>query len=82
MSTIGARAFAASTRRAGDGARSAKSTVICAPMIGCTPDFASFSENSSAPKRLLVSVIASAGMESALARWAKASMASAPSRKE
>ena len=51
-------------------------------MIGCTPDFASFSENSSAPNRLLVSVIASAGIESALASLASDSIRSAPSRSE
>ena len=41
-----------------------------------------FSENSSAPKRLLVSVIASAGISSALANFASDSMVSAPSRSE
>ena len=53
---------------------SPKSTVICAPMIGCTPILASFSENSSAPNRLLVSVIASAGIASALASLASVSI--------
>ena len=51
-------------------------------MIGWTPDLASFSENSSAPNRLLVSVIASAGIASALASLASVSIASAPSRSE
>ena len=47
-------------------------------MIGCTPLLASFSENSSAPNRLLVSVIASAGMELALASLASVSMVERP----
>ena len=51
-------------------------------MIGCTPDLASFSENSSAPNRLLASVIASAGIASALASLASVSIESAPSRSE
>ena len=47
-------------------AASAKSIVVLArPMIGWTPALASFSENSRAPNRLLVSAIASAGMASA-----------------
>ena len=51
-------------------------------MIGWTPDLASFSENSRAPNRLLVSVMASAGISSALASLASVSIASAPSRSE
>ena len=51
-------------------------------MIGCTPLLASFSENSSAPNRLFVSVIASAGMASAWASLASVSTVSAPSRSE
>jgi hypothetical protein len=82
MSASGARATFASARREAEGGASPKSTVICAPMIGCTPAFANFSENSSAPNRLLVSVIANAGIESALASLAKASIDSAPWRSE
>ena len=74
-----ARAHCPARRRARrQGAASPKSTVICAPMIGCTPLLASFSENSSAPNRLLVSVIASAGMASALASLASVSTSARP----
>jgi hypothetical protein len=51
-------------------------------MIGWTPAFASFSENSSAPNRLLASVIAKAGIWSALASLASVSIVNAPSRSE
>ncbi len=52
------------------------------PMIGCTPDDAIFSENSSAPNMLSVSVRASAGCLSALARSASRPIFSAPSSSE
>ena len=79
-------------RRAGDAdfgearrrrrARRRNRPSTCAPTIGWTPPLASFSENSRAPNRLLVSVMASAGMASALASLPSVSMASAPSRSE
>ena len=78
-----ARAPCAARQGASEAAgASPKSTVACAPMIGCTPALASFSENSSAPNRLLVSVMASAGIASALASLASVSIVSAPSRSE
>ena len=51
-------------------------------MIGCSPAFEAFSENSSAPKRLFVSVIASAGIASALAKVISLAIGIAPSRSE
>ena len=63
-------------------APSPKSSVICRPTIGCTPSLASFSENSKAPNRLLLSVIAKAGILSATANLASLAMFIAPSRSE
>ena len=51
-------------------------------MIGWMPDEANFSENSSAPNMLSVSVSASAGCLSALANSASLPMVSAPSSSE
>ena len=45
---------------------SPNSTVSWQPAIGCTPSLANFSEISSAPNRLLMSVTATAGMSSAM----------------
>ena len=52
------------------------------PMMGWMPASATFSENSSAPKRLLESVSASAGMRSARASATSFGMVSAPSSSE
>ena len=52
------------------------------PMIGWTPALAAASENSRAPKRLLVSAIPSAGCLSALARSSSLPSGSAPSSSE
>ena len=51
-------------------------------MIGWMPACAAFSENSSAPKRLAVSVTPTAGMPSAAASFTSAESGSAPSSSE
>ena len=67
-----ARRLAGRPRTRGPPGRPPRSaTESCMPAIGWMPMPASFSENSSAPKRLLVSVSASAGCRSAAASFAR-----------
>ena len=61
---------------------SPNTTASAQPMIGWMPAPASFSENSNAPKRLPVSVSASAGCRSAAASSASRAIGSAPSSSE
>ena len=70
-----------SARRA-VGSASSKIDGELQPTIGWMPFPASFSENSSAPKRLLVSVSATAGCRSAAASSASSPIFSAPSSSE
>ncbi len=66
--------------RSGDLA-SAKSMASCTPGMGWMPALAAFSENSRAPNRLFVSVIASAAWPSFSASAMTRASVSAPSRK-
>ena len=64
------------------GSAASNATESCTPAIGCTPSPAAFSENSSAPNRLLVSVSARAGCRSATAALIREPTFSAPSSRE